>query len=295
MKLKKILVGLDLDVSPKPVLQTAAFLSRTFGSQVCLLHVIEGITPQRITEEFFESVRAAAELSMKRAAESLDSETAKRTKTVVTYGHPFAAIIKTAREEDADLVCIGARRKQGVADVILGSTAEKIVRKAPCPVLVVKGRKLPRFSSILVPVDFSEPSKQSLDAAVDFARSLGSRITVLHVIEPITIPYAGFAEAYVPPVMPKKELSAARSDLKTFLGSVDFRGLSWQFKIRRGLVTEAIRRFIRSNPTDLIVMGTHGRTGLPHALLGSTTESVLRSVSSSVLTIRPEGFRFVMP
>lgn len=295
MELKKIVVGLDLDVSSRPILETAAFLSQGFGSRIHLLHVIEGLTPQRITEEFFEAVHAAAELSMKRAAESLDSETAKKTETIVTYGHAFAAIIKRAHEEEADLICIGARRKEGVAQVILGSTAQKIVRKAPCPVLVVKGRKPAQFNQILVPVDFSDPSKQSLRAAIDFAESVGSKITVLHVVEPVMFPYGGFAEAYVPPVMPRTELKAAKSDLKAFLQSVQFRGVPWESKIRRGRVTETIRRFIRRNHVDLVVMGTHGRTGLPHALLGSTTENVLRAVRCSILTIRPEGFRFIMP
>jgi len=295
MELKKILVGLDLDVSSRQVLETTAFLSRAFGSRVCLLHVIEGITPQRITEDFFESVRAAAELSMKRAAETLDSETAKKTETIVTHGHAFAAIIKKAREEKADLICIGARRKEGLAEVILGGTAQKIVRKAPCPVLVVKGRKPVQFNHILVPVDFSEPSKQSLAGAIDFARSLGSKITVLNVVEPVMLPYGGFAEAYVPPVMPQKELKTARSDLKTFLQSIQFRGVPYESKIRRGRVTDTIRRFVKSSQIDLVVMGTHGRTGLPHALLGSTTENALRAVRCPLLTIRPEGFRFVMP
>ncbi len=295
MKVKRILVGLDLDVSSTQVLKVVDFLAQAFGSRILLVHVMEGLSPRRVTEAFFESVRAAADLSMKRATETLDRETAKRTEAVVTYGNTFASIIKKAREEEVDLICIGARREERLASVILGTTAQKTVRKAPCPVLVIKGRKPVQFDHILVPVDFSEPSKQSLMGAIDFAKVLGSKITVLHVVEPVILPYVGFGEAYVPPLPLEEEIRTAKSDLNTFLDSIDFRGVPYECKVRRGRVTEAIRRSITRSNVDLVVMGTHGRTGLPHALVGSTTENVVRAVRCSILTIRPEGLTFVMP
>ncbi len=295
MMLKRILVGLDLDAASKSLLKTVDFLARTFKSQIVLLHVIEEVTPQRINEEFFESVRDAAELSMKRATETLDVETTKRLKTFISHGNTFTALIEKAREQEADLIIIGPHRKAGLAGVILGNTAQRIVRKAPCPVVVVKGGRPAQFDRILVPVDFSEPSRQSLVEAIDLARILGSSIAILHVIEPIIYPYVGFAEAYVPPVSTREEMAMARSDLKSLLGSVDMGNVPFESTIRRGNAAETIKRYVRRKGIDLVVMGTHGRTGLPHVLIGSTTEKVVRESSCSVLTIRPKGFRFAMP
>lgn len=141
---------------------------------------------------------------------------------------------------------------------------------------------------ILVPVDFSTPSLRALDYAIAFARPLVAELAVLFVVEPIYSITPGDLYA------PSAELSALmleqRRQGKDELGKIEARLKKRYTKIRAvladGLAYQAIVAAAKQQRVDLIVMATHGRTGLSHLFMGSVAEKVVRSADCPVLTLR---------
>lgn len=142
-----------------------------------------------------------------------------------------------------------------------------------------------RIKSILVPIDFSELSKKALDYAVAFAAQFGARLTLLHVLEPVTGPGLG---NLAPLVMENDKLVADRKARLDKLAKQ--RGISP--KIVEKLLVRCGRSFVevadaaRTLKIDLIIIATHGFTGLKHTFLGSTTERVVRYAPCPVLVVR---------
>ena len=143
----------------------------------------------------------------------------------------------------------------------------------------------PRIKSILVPLDFSPPSKQALGFAVAFARRFNAKLTLLHVVEPVATP--DFAVAFPLAMENYKVMGAARNELERTVKAARLpRGIVEKVLVRFGRSFHEIADAARTRKVDLIIISTHGYTGLKHALLGSTTERVVRHATCPVLVVR---------
>ncbi|NGZ10472.1 MAG: universal stress protein [Nitrospira sp. LK70] len=218
----------------------------------------------------------------------------------VATGIPSEEVSAAARTQEAELIVVGTRGKTGLEHVLLGSTAERVIRTAPCPVLtvpMVKQRADGSSSSekpncppkrVLVPVDFSDCALDALEYGALVAQRSQASITLLHVLEPVS-----YGLDFTLPRMTKREqvrteLTKRLSNLRSALTSV---GIPSDFVSSGGLPADSILDAARSRSVDLIIMGTHGRRGLSHTLFGSVAESVLRRSSCPVLTVRSPKFR----
>lgn len=151
-----------------------------------------------------------------------------------------------------------------------------------------------KIRKILVPLDFSALSKEALPWAIDLARRHDASITLVHVYQPISF---ALPEGYVLPA------PSALADLEVSLGKslddarrdVEKSGLRVDTKIVQGVPFAEIVRLAREGSYDLVVLSTHGRTGIRHALLGSVAEKVVRKAQCPVLTVRPPGHEFERP
>ena len=139
--------------------------------------------------------------------------------------------------------------------------------------------------SILVPLDFSPPSRQALDAAVAFARRFKAKLTLLHVVEPVGMP--DFAASF-PLVMENDQvMAAAKQALADLVKAARIpRGTVEKLLVRCGRAFHEITDAAGMLKVDIIIISTHGHTGLKHALLGSTTERVVRHAPCPVLVVR---------
>jgi len=140
---------------------------------------------------------------------------------------------------------------------------------------------------ILVPTDFSDSARQALDWGVALARPFTAEIVLLHVVENLTVGYASdlfpvpMAEVY-------EEISGyARTELSKLAAEVRGQGLTVQERLSQGTPSAEIIRIAKEEPVDLVVLGSHGKGLLDHALFGSTTERVVRKAPCPVLTCRP--------
>ena len=144
------------------------------------------------------------------------------------------------------------------------------------------------IKSILVPIDFSECSRAALDHALSIADRYGAKVTALHVAEvmPESLNLRLTTEQGVS-TFGEYAIANGKQELQVFLEQFSPGRVSSIGKIvEAGRPRDSILRLAKDNTFDLIVMGTHGRTGRAHALAGSVTESVVRSSSSPVLTVR---------
>jgi universal stress protein A len=147
----------------------------------------------------------------------------------------------------------------------------------------------PDIRKILVPTDFSPRSDRALEYAVALATAMKAAVHLVHVVEE---PFAGGAEMYVRDAQEiRDQLDAdARSRLAAIAGRVDPGRMPVSTEIRHGSAFDGIIYEARATGADLIVMGTHGRSGLSHALLGSVAERVIRGAHCPVLAVRtPEA------
>ena len=211
-------------------------------------------------------------------------------------GRPYEEICKLAREIAADLIVMPTRGYSGLKRVLLGSTTERVIRHAPCPVLVLRGVKYIardglRFAKrkVLVPVDFSNASLAGVTYGARLARATGATLRLLHVVFPYTqvVGLDRVGSDATPLVQSAK--AAARKELTNLARIPLMRGLSHETEVRVGSTMEKLCAETERADIDLVVISTHGRSGFKRAMLGSVTEQVVRYAQCPVLVVPSRG------
>lgn len=208
---------------------------------------------------------------------------------------PGPALLSYADEEGIDLIAMGTHGRKGASRILLGSVAEEVVRRAQQPVLTVRGKEKGRtptpgaMDRILVPVDFSDYSREALRHAHEWAKLYGAQLDLLHVVVEDLHPafyQGGVTSIYdVEPDLDDK-VRAKLGDFATeVLGSAE----GVEAHVRTGSAPSAITEFVDEEKVDLVSLSTHGRTGMERFFLGSVAEKVVRHVSCPVLTVKAFG------
>ena len=143
-----------------------------------------------------------------------------------------------------------------------------------------------KIRRILVPIDFSDHSREALKVAYDLASQTGARTMLLHALEPIYFAGAPRGQAYDGPIT-MEQFRDAEDAMARLVESESGRKTPVSGKVVSGSAADEILKTAESSDADLIVMSTHGRSGLSRAILGSVAEKVLRGASCPVLTTRP--------
>jgi nucleotide-binding universal stress UspA family protein len=214
--------------------------------------------------------------------------------TRTASGIPSEEVIAAARAEDSGLIVVGTRGKTGLAHILLGSTAERVIRGAPCPVLAVRmepadnedGSVLSRpvtLERILVPVDFSDCSLDALKYAVVVAQQSGASLMLLHVLEPVSY---GLDFTLGQSRARHLEVETWTKRLEELAATHQHPSMTVESRLRGGLPADSILDAAKTLPCDLIVMGTHGRRGISHTISGSVAEAVLRKAHCPVIAVR---------
>jgi nucleotide-binding universal stress UspA family protein len=193
-------------------------------------------------------------------------------------------LLRTASEIGADLIVLGTHGRTGLRRLLAGSVAEAVLRGARCPVLALRSPELPRATEdlrvILHPTDFSPCSESALRVARSLARDHGARLIVLHVA-PLEVLIDGTTAVAWDPQSYRDALEQAR-------GRIEGTDLKYPVETRLGRgdeVTEILQA-AQEVECGLIVLGTHGRTGLGRLLMGSVAEAVLRRAACPVLVVK---------
>lgn len=289
-----ILVGTDFSEQADIALAEAVRLARRHNSTLTLVHVIDevpadsrwmvfGVPPADIEASLRKRAEAELQARVEQFGEGI------RLEAKILVGKPSFAILDHARELDVGLLIVGRTGESLLERLLLGSTAERLLRLAPRMTMVVRPDKEPGFQRIVCPVDFSEFSKDALGVAARIAKDEGSELHVLHAYE-----YAGLAQIASATSIDasqtfQQELEKqATEQLTELLEEVDLLGVTPITHMRVGVADQEIVEFAKREDCDLIVMGSVGRTGMKRLLLGNTAERVVRNSPCSLLAVRPK-------
>jgi nucleotide-binding universal stress UspA family protein len=274
MRVQTILMGMDWSAAATDAWSEACLLANTFGSEVVLAHALPTSVSAAAPREREEVELRAHELLRDLSVGSRVATGAPRA--IVDVGAAADVLLAATHEPPlVDLVVIGASERSSFGRALLGSTAERIVRESPAPVWLVRpGRVHQQVKRILCALDVgaaSSESDEALRTAVFLCRTFVADLTVLTVVP---------TGADVP---------EGEAQLHARLETIDLHGITTHLLVRAGKAAAQIVAAAGEVASDLLVMGTTGRTGLAHLWRGSTAERVIRAVPSSVLVVkRPE-------
>lgn len=295
--LERIGVGTNFSPQSDVALGVAVALARVTQARIDLVHVVH--RPPLYERMVLSEQKLVADLQQKSTAhlQQLASAPAFAGVPIAVHtrvGAPFAELLAVAHEQRHDLIVVGARQRGGLTDLLLGSTAERVLRKAETPILLARVPLADPPHCIVAPTDFSAAAQPALEEAIALARRWQAKLVLLHVIEPIVQAYAWASdlaggEIYV---IEPEEL---QPEWDALLATLDLSGVSWEQRTIKGDVATTVAAVAHELQADLVVVGTHGRTGLAHALLGSVAEGVLRAVDRSVLAVRSGAEPFAVP
>lgn len=299
---RRILVPTDFSDCAQGALRQALTLAECYDAEVHLLHVVTLHQPEASgdapSEERGAHQGEGATRYRERTEEVLQDVLADQQHsgvsvvTVVRKSMAIApALVAYVNEATIDLVVVGTHGRRGVKQWMLGSVAEEVMREAPCPVLLVRARKGKTVAApvrrILVPVDFSVPSRQALAYAVDWAERFGAALQLMHVVEPLPFPVSLTGVLTIHDLVPDIT-TRTRRHLRDLLDTVRTDGLEASVHVEEGYPAAAITRAAQDDGVDLIVIASRGLAGLERLFVGSVTTRVVRAAPCPVLVVRDD-------
>lgn len=301
MEIRRILFPTDFSDRADRALPHALWLAEEFGAELHMLHamVLHGDDPANPDKRFpdlddaYRQLRSWAEEKMEAAVTGVAGP---EVEVVHAQERGIAAaptIVEYADDHDVDVVVMATHGRRGVRRVLLGSVAEEVLRTAGCPVLTVRpdaaSSEGGRPERLLVPIDFSEHADLALASAGALARRLGAELDVLHVISELSYPDPYFADAAALRAMTKAARDRVPEALSAKVAELLQGDVPTETHMEVGTPAPAIAEFAKERGTDMIVIGSHGRTGMERVFLGSVAEGVVRRAPCPVLTVKPFG------
>ena len=298
MRTHRILCPVDFSDPSRRALHYAAALAARDGAALHVLYVVPPPMPLAVPI-LMVAVRSSMVDATAGATEALEAFIARAELPhppimIVRDGPPADAILACAADIAADLIVLGSHGRDGLGHLLFGSTAERVLHKAPCPTLVVPVHAAEpasvdgvRFTSIVCAVDFSPASTRALGLALSMAQDHGAELTVLHVVGAVAEDELDDA---LPPAVRAhvEELThTARERLHAAVPRDAHARSTIREVVRYGRAAHAIPLEAGERAADLIVLGAHGHRGLGLLGIGSTTHAVVCRAACPVLTTRP--------
>lgn len=298
MTIQRILCPTDFSETSAHAIAHATAIARWYGASLTVLHVYEAILGSIPGFAGGPDEIPPAELSRIREKMSVSCAAATaagiRADVVVEPGQPAVSILDCAAKVRADLIVIGTHGLGGFEHLVLGSVAERVLRKAGCAVLTVpphaESSKLP-FKRILCAVDFSEWSLRAFGLAQSLAQESGARLTILTVIE---WPWEE-TSAPVFTDLPEPQ-AAALAEFRRYAEETALKRLkslgqespggNLDTRLSHGKPAARIVETAADIGADLIVLGVHSRRALDMGIFGSTANQVVRQARCGVVTFR---------
>ena len=298
--LEKILCPVDFSEFSRRALDHALGVARCYGSSVVALHVVAP-APVVVPIPYYFGAEVAPPMTLPpvdraKVAAQLEAfaETEQagslRAATLVSEApEVYREILVQAERLHADLIVLGTHGRSGFERLFLGSTTEKVLRKARCPVMTVPPHAadvMPRgpapFTRILCAIDFSDSSRAALGYAVSLARESKAALMLTHVLETRPL-YVDFSPSAV--IDLRAWMREARTRLREMLSEPDRSTCTVNEIVREGKPHREILAIAAELDADLIVLGVRGRGATDLFVFGSTTHHVIREAPCAVLTV----------
>ncbi|MEO7112727.1 MAG: universal stress protein [Polyangiaceae bacterium] len=290
----KILVATDLHpAADEAIRQAHAWCGA--DDTLAVSHVLPNLQsmsmlfPQNTQESLFDlkPLLEKAEIAVRARVSQLTGRAPESFDVFLDQGVDYAEITRRAAAWGADLVVVGTHGASPIEHFLIGSVTERVARYCPCPVLV--SRPSPTSGSVLAATDLSDPSLPAIVRGAEEATRRKAPFVVVHAIDFVIPPpvasggFLGLVPASFSPQMIAEMEAAATVDVT---GAMKRLAVEGEARVVAGEADEVIVLEAQERHAQLIVVGTHGRTGLAHIALGSVAETVMRKAPCSVLVVR---------
>lgn len=283
--MRRILVATDFSERSDRALRRAVLLARQSGASLTIVHGLDNDRPPRIVDR----EKREAEILLHELTATLKNVDGIESSGRIILAEASQAVLRAAQEDAPDLLIIGPHRRQIFRDVFVGTTAERTIRAASCPVLMANAAPVGPYRHVLMTTDLSEVSRDAVVAYLRLELAKQARQSALHIFD---VPMLRLAMLHE---LPKDEEEAYLADqratatraLTEFLASTRAAGIHPLLRHEANIASYEILAAAEEARADLIVVGTHSKRGLERMLLGSVTERVLRDSTIDVLAIPP--------
>ena len=289
--LKNIVVGTSLELASDRVVQAAYEIASRSGADLHIFHAHSlpiayfaapsGLTA--VSADLLDSEREVRRQLLGQQLERLGLQDLDLGEPIIEAGAAHRMLLETARSVDADLVVVGTSESEGLP--LLGSTADRVLRGATCPVWVVDGEPRMPPRRVLAPVDLSPLSEQSLRRGLTLLDEMDDPAPELECLFVLTRDELEGSSQFTPDQIRR----LAHEELDSLLERIDKEGVrNIKPEVREGDIRAEILRDVEEHPIDLVIVGTHGRSGFERFLLGSVASDIAARARVSVLVIPPE-------
>lgn len=300
IKINKILFPTDFSRCAEQAFTHAIYLAEKYRSEI---HILNVNTLFKDYPEFISNISSANDIR-KMAEDSIYKQINKLIDDVTLKNIDFikcqkrgvsaaTTILEYSHDNDIDLIVMGTHGRRGLGHLLLGSVAEEVVRFSTCPVFTIREEEEPKpieeFTNILVPIDFSDHSKNSIKYAKEIANLSNSKLQLLHVIEDtIPVPCSLVEKSSIYDFIPDIE-DKIEECMENVFNETNGPNVKHDNYIINGHAAKDILKFAKTHDTDLIVIAVHGLTGIEHLLIGSVAEKVVRMAPCPIFTTKSFG------
>jgi len=290
--LKHILLATDGSESSEGAVKEAIYLAKSCVAKLSVIYVLE-TNPEFETEglKFVEKMEHAAREHLEEIRKEAAAENVEVEAIVRRTDQPYKAIVEEAAKMKSDVIVMGRRGRTGLEKMLMGSVAAKVIGYAPCKVLVVPRFAMISCKNILIATDGSKYSVAAATEAIGIAKRCKSNLIIITVVHTEALssmsPDTGYTQSQQE-VIERQELQRAERNISGVKELAEKEGIHAEGVISEGRPYEAIAKAALEKNIDLIVIGSHGRTGVSKFLMGSVTERVIGHAESAVLVVKAE-------
>ncbi len=298
---KRILAATDFSRASEAALLAGHAVAKRYGARLAVSHIAPGAGaihpafPSMAARELValsdvESRATAAVVSYTKAILGLGEGAVDVLISTTSGSNEAAAIIEQAKDYSADLVVVGSHGRTGLTRALLGTVAERVVRNARCDVLVARAEKEGKPGPVVAAVDFSDASQLVLQAAAREAFARDVQLVAVFALDapddPLPYGMLGPFGIFMNAPDPEGHKALRETAERTLAAALAAADVQASLVVVDGRARQEIVNVAETNGASLVVLATHGRSGLARLALGSVAESVVRHASCSVMVVR---------
>lgn len=278
---RSVLLATDLSARCDRALDRAAQLAGDWAAELIALNILDASNypDQALAWASGNPDEQLLHMARRQLVRDLKTINVPSTMRITRSGDIAAAIRSIAEEMGAELAVTGVSCNESLGRLLLGSTVESLARSLGIPLLIVRNRAYEAYQRIVVATDFSESSRHALQAVVHF---FPGRELILYHAHALPMVGEGDTSGY-----PEICADIRNTDCATFLANTELpAGQKLRPVIECGAIETTLTRYVRENDIDLVVMGSHGSSGIMSLLLGSTAAKLLDWLPCDMLLMR---------
>ncbi len=285
---EKLLLATDGSQFSEGAIREAIRLAKKCSSKLSILSVIE-TNPEyeTIAPQLLEKAEKSAQEHLGSVKEQAKKEGVDCTTSILEGEDSFNYISEEAAKNKISMIIMGRRGRTGLKRLMMGSTTARVIGHAPCNVLVVPRAARVEFKNILVATDGSRYATAAASEAIGIAKKNNSRLVVLAVVpsesmQPMDIVHSQMSRD----VIAESEMKEAEKNAKTVKEAAQKEGVAVEAFTMGGKPSDAIVQTAKEKNVDVIMLGSHGKTGIDKLLMGSVAERVIVLSSCAVLVVK---------